>query len=40
MAKKEVTMRRREMIVKDETKVFGDKIFYDLHGVSSLLNND
>jgi hypothetical protein len=28
--KKKVTMRGREAIVKDETKVFGDEMFYDL----------
>jgi hypothetical protein len=28
--KKEVTMKGRELIVKDETKVYGDKMFYDL----------
>jgi hypothetical protein len=40
MAKKEMTMKRTEVIVKDETEVFGDKISYDLHGVSSWLIND
>jgi hypothetical protein len=30
MTKKEVTMRGREEIVKDETEVFGEGMFYDL----------
>jgi len=30
MTKKEVTMRGREEIVKDEMEVFGDGMFYDL----------
>jgi hypothetical protein len=30
MAKKEVTMTRKEVILRDETQVFGDGIFYDL----------
>ncbi len=28
--KKEVTIKRREAIMRDETEVFGDGIFYDL----------
>jgi hypothetical protein len=31
MTKKEVTRRRREAIMRDEMKVFGDGIFYDLY---------
>ncbi len=30
MIKKEVTMKRKEAIMRNEIEVFGDKIFYDL----------
>jgi hypothetical protein len=30
MTKKEVTMRRREAIMKDEMEMFGNGMFYDL----------